>query len=200
MAFTYGTYTWDTMGSADESAWLFNGTQGSHTPMTASNSNGGNFCWNDTSTPSSSTGPTTGQGGNPDGYLYCETSSPCALNDIFTMELNSNLDASANAITIELYTDQTGSGNNMTLDVQTNENAAGWVTRASYGGSGDPAKDAGWTYRSIDLTGVVSHSITRIRFLFTMPSSGTTYQNDYAIDTVTITGVTTLTQTHQMML
>lgn len=203
MAFLHGTYTWDTLGSADESDWSFadplgTGVQNSNTAR--------RWCWDSNDTTSSNIGPTSGQGGSPDGYLYTEASSPGAANDQFTMELDATLDASANSILVELYTNQRGGSNNATCEIQTNENSAGWVTRATYGGSGDPNKvgTSGtqiWAYRSLDLAGVVSHASTKLRFLVTFPSSGTIWNNDYGIDTVTITGTTIAGgRTHQMML
>lgn len=203
MAFQYGTYTWDSLGSVDENDWVFTdplgaGVQNSNTAR--------RWCWDSNDTTSSNIGPTSGQGGSPDGYLYTEASSPGAANDEFDMELNFDLDASANAILVELYTNQRGDSNNATCEIQTNEGAAGWVTRATYGGSGDPNKVATsgtqiWASRSLDLTGVVSHAQTRIRFLITFPASGTIWNNDYGIDTVTITGTTIAGgRTHQMML
>ena len=204
MAFSYGTYTWDTLGSADENDWLFNAPGGTAV-LVGQNSNGGNWCHDTDDTQSSNIGPTSGQGGSPDGYLYTEASSPGAFNDVFTMELNFDLDASANAISIELYTNQRGDDNNATCEVQTNEGGAGWTTRATYGGSGDVNKVASsgtqiWAQRTVDLTGIVSHSQTRVRFVVTFPASGTAWHNDYGIDTVTITGTSLVLQTHQMML
>ena len=85
MGFTYGTYTWNSLGSADESNWTFTDPVGTgvQTENTARR-----WCWTDTDTVSVDIGPTSGQGGNPDGYLYTEASSPGDINDTFTMELN----------------------------------------------------------------------------------------------------------------
>lgn len=191
MAFTYGTYTWDSLGSGDESDWVFTDPVG--TGVQSSNT-ARRWCWDNNDTTSTNVGPTSGQGGSPDGYLYTEASSPAAASDEFTMELDFDLDASSNNITVALYTNQRGTDHDATCEIQTNEGGGGWVTRATYGGSGDPNKvntDGSqiWASRNLDLTGVVSHAQTRIRFLITL-AGATIWHNDYGIDTVLITGET----------
>lgn len=185
---TYGPYTWGTLGSSDEDGWIFTDPVGTGVQAAGT---ARRWCHETDDTASTGVGPTSGQGGNPDGYLYTEASSPGAFNDEFTMELDYDLDASASSILVELYTNQRGDDNDATCEIQTNEGAAGWVTRATYGGPSDPNKVATsgtqiWASRSLDLTGIVSHASTRIRFLITFPASGTSWHNDYGIDGVTI--------------
>jgi hypothetical protein len=110
------------------------------------------------------------------------------------MELDQTLDASIHDITVQFKTNQRGDSNNSTCVVETNENGAGWVERGStFGGSGDADKVATagsqiWSSRSVDLTGLISHSSTRIRIKITFPASGTIWHNDYGIDEVVFIG------------
>lgn len=156
-------------------------------------SGNGYWNWDSNDTGSVGVGPTSGQGGNPDGYVYTEASSPGSAFEVFTMEWDTTVDASANSILIEFYTNQRGDSNNSTCVVQTNENNAGWVDRGStFGGDSDPNKVASsgtdiWAYRSVDLDGLVSDANTKIRIKITFPSTGTIWHNDYGIDSVTIT-------------
>jgi len=202
---TYGPYTWDTLGSVDEGDWLFADPVGTGVQT---NNTTRRWCWHDSSTTSSNVGPTSGQGGSPDGYLYTEASSPGAFNDVFTMEFDGDLDTVDNTLQVDWYTNQRGDNNNATCELQTNEGGAGWTTRATFGGSSDPNKvnTSGvqiWAARSVDLTSLVSHAQTRIRLTITFPASGTAWHNDYGIDNVTLT-LTALSvpesQTHQMIL
>ncbi len=185
----YGPFTFDADNDADEAAWTFisdNGPDGLNTPDTRR-------AWshdtNDTS--SSGVGPTSGQGGSPDGYVYTEASSPASAGDTFHMTYNTILDASANDWTIDFYWNQRGNDNLATVAVQTNENGAGWVTRGTYATGGPDVPSGGsqvWNRETLDLEGVVSHSSTQIRFLVTLGSSGNIWNNDFALDTITISG------------
>jgi hypothetical protein len=185
----YGPYTFDTQVGADASAFLWEGPSG-----TGLNPSGSTRRWShDTNdTPSTNVGPTSGQGGSPDGYAYTEMSSG-SLGDVFTMEFDTTLDAAANdVITIEFYTNQRGDDNDATCQVQINENGAGWVNKGSeFGGPSDPDKVASggtqiWTYRKVEITDATNAS-TRIRLVVTAGLSGSSFHNDYGIDTVTIT-------------
>jgi hypothetical protein len=200
-ATTYGTYTFDVDGDSDESAWTWDnpaavgdglGTAGS--PVRA-------WSWDDdkTASTSSDVGPECGQGGGSgactDGYVYTEMSTDGAFNDEFNMVFNTALDASAESWVVTFYTGQRGDANDATVVLQTNENGAGWVSRGStFGGASDPTKVASggtpqnWALRTVDLEGLISDASTQIRLHVVMPASGTTWHNDYGIDTVTITG------------
>jgi hypothetical protein len=201
MVFIYGPYTWNSLGSSDEDNWIFVSPLGTGVNST----NNRYWRWNNTDTPSFNLGPTSGQGGAIDGYLYTEASFPTNYDDEFTMELDHDLNGS-NGITIQLYTNQRGNSNNTTCKVQTNEGGVGWVTRETYGGPDDPNKVSTsgsqiWAERNLNLTGVVSHEQTRIRLLLKMPSDGTIWHNDYGIDNITVTVTdNSIFQTHQMML
>ncbi len=184
----YGPFTFDADNDADEDSWDFvsdNGANGLNPPNTAR-------AWShDTDdTTSSNVGPTSGQGGSPDGYVYTEMTSPGALGDTFHMTFNTTLDAKLNSWEIEFYWNQRGNDNTATVKVQTNENSAGWVTRGTYAENGPNVSSGGtqiWNYESLDLLGTISDNSTEIRFFVEMPASGTAWHNDFGLDTITIT-------------
>lgn len=193
MAFRYpsaGTYTLDSLSAAETD---FNFSDPVGTGLQTNNT-ARRWCWHNADTNSTNVGPTSGNGGDPDGYVYTEMSSPGAFDDEFYMELDQTLDASANNIEVQFKTNQRGDNNDATCVVETNENAAGWVERGStFGGSGDSDKVATsgtqiWSSRSVDLTGLISHASTRIRIKVVMPSAGTTWHNDYGIDELVFIG------------
>ncbi|MCA1806750.1 MAG: hypothetical protein LC687_02640, partial [Actinobacteria bacterium] len=182
------TYTFDADNDADESAWTFVSDNGDN----GLNPSGTTRAWSHETgdTPSGGVGPTSGQGGDPDGYVYTEASAPTAGNDTFTMTRNTTIDASAYDWTVEFYWNQRGDDNTAVLELQTNENGAGWVTRGTYGGGDQPSGAAQvWNFESEDLSSVISDASTEIRFLVTLPAGGTTWNNDFGLDTITVRGV-----------
>jgi len=188
-ATVYGPFTFDSDNDSDEAAWTFvsdNGTNGLNTPDTRRA-----WCHDTNDTASTNIGPTSGQGGSPDGYVYTEASAPAAFNDTFHMTYNTTLDASSTDWRVEFYWNQRGNNNLATVKVQTNENGAGWIDRGTYGTGGPDVVSGGtqvWNYENLDLTGQISDSSTQIRFFVTFPSSGTSWHNDLGLDTITITG------------
>ncbi len=186
----YGPYTFDNDNDADESAWSFVSDNGSN----GLNASGTARAWShDTNdTPSTDVGPTSGQGGNPDGYVYTEATSPAAGGDTFTMTHNTVIDASTNDWTVDFYWNQRGNDNVAIVEVQTNEASAGWVTRGTYGSGGPDVATGGtqqWNLENLDLTGVISNASTQVRFLVTLGSVGSVWNNDFGLDTISITGV-----------
>ena len=183
------TYNWDTAidGVSD---WFFDNPILSD-GLSVSSANQ-TWSWNNTDTPSGNVGPTSGQGGVLDGYIYTETSGS-AVSQIFNLSLNQNIDASVYDVKFDFYTNQRGQSNNVTCVVQTNENNAGWVDRGTtFGGELDVNKVASagidvWVSRSVDLTGLISHANTKIRLHLVLPSTGTIAHCDYGLDTFTIT-------------
>ncbi|MCA1806461.1 MAG: hypothetical protein LC687_01145, partial [Actinobacteria bacterium] len=182
----FGPYTFDADNDPDEAAWTFvsdNGTNGL-------NPSGTGRAWSHETgdTPSVDVGPTSGQGGNPDGYIYTEASAPAAAGDTFTVTNNTAFDASNDGLFIEFYWNQRGDSNLATLDVQTNENGAGWVTRGSYGGGDQPSAGPSiWNFEQLNLGGIVSDPSTEVRFLVTLGSIGSIWHNDFGLDTITVT-------------
>ena len=182
------TYTFDSDGDPDEAAWTFEASDGANGLNPANSSRQWSHDTDDTT--SVEVGPTSGQGGVPDGYIYTEASGAASWDDVYTVTNNSTFDASTANWVVEFYWNQRGDINLATLDLQTNENGAGWVTRASFGG-GDQATGGPsvWNFESIDLTGVISDASTEIRFVVTFPSddgSGLFWHNDFGLDTITI--------------
>jgi len=179
-------YTFNADNDVDETAWTFvsdNGADGLNPSAT-------NRAWsheiNDTS--SANVGPTSGQGGNPDGYVYPEASAPTVVGDTFHMTHNTTIDASTDPWQVEFYWNQRGDSNTTILDVQTNENGAGWVTRGTYGTGGPDVATGGaqvWNNEILDLTGLISGTSTQIRFFLTI-GGGTVWNNDFGLDTITI--------------
>ncbi len=184
---SFGPYTFDADNDADESAWTFISDFGTN----GLNASGTTRAWSHDvdDTPSADVGPTSGQGGNPDGFVYTEASAPTAAGDTFTMTHNTAVNAATSNWGVEFYWNQRGNDNLATVEVQTNENSAGWVTRGTYGTSGPNVATAGaqvWNYASLDLTGVVSDSSTQIRLLVTLGTTGNIWNNDFGIDTISL--------------
>jgi hypothetical protein len=183
---TQGPFTFDTDGDADETAWTFDSPQGAGLRTSTEN---GFWAHSTTTTPSTDVGPTSGQGGDPDGYVYTEASAPGALGDVFTMTLNTPIDASAADWSVNFYWNQRGNDNLATVDVQTNESGGGWITRGTYGTGGPDVATGGaqqWNGESLDLTGLVSDASTEIRFQVNFPATGTSWNNDFGLDSIAI--------------
>ena len=190
---THGPFTFDTQGGADALAWTF--TSPGDVSGLASAGTGRRWSHETDDSASVDVGPTSGQGGNPDGYVYTEMSSGGAFGDVFTMEFGTSLDALAEQWQLNFYTNQRGDDNDVTCDVQINEDGGGWVTIATFGGAPDPNKVAlggadVWVSRSVDLSesGANANSSTLVRLQLTAPASGTAWHNDYGIDTIEIVG------------
>jgi sugar lactone lactonase YvrE len=182
----HGPYLFDTQAAPENSDFIWTGPSGTSTVIGSSN---GNYRWEDYTTGSSNTGPTSGVGGTP-GYVYPETSGT-SLGNTFNVEFAAPLVAVNGNIVVDFYTNQYGSGNNMTLQLQTNTDGAGWVDQGPLlGGPTDPDKVTSlpdvWVARHIEISGIFGAS-HKLRWFMQMPASGTTYQNDYALDSITIT-------------
>ena len=202
MAFNY-SYTWATTTTANACDWTFSNPDGTTGLYQATSTRRWN--WSNTGTTSPSVGPTGDQSGLVQGYIYTEASSPTAFNDVYIMEYNTPLDASAHDIIVSFYTNQRGDRNNAVCVVETNEADTGWIIRGTYGGENDPNKRLTgatqyWAPQTIDLTGIVSAASTKIRWVVTLPSSGTSWHNDYGLDTISMIGTDKIVQTHQMII
>lgn len=201
MATTHGPFNFASATTDGSDDFLYTNTQGgpSQNGDTLPGVSGGTnleLWWFTGSTGSSNIGPTSGQGGSG-GYIYTETSDTgTGFNDTYNMEFDTTLDASAEQWQFNFYTNQRGDDNDMTCQIQINESGGGWVdVGAEFGGSGDPDKVASsgtdtWISRSVDLSasGANTDSSTRARILLTMPAAGTSWHNDYGIDTIEIVG------------
>lgn len=197
---THGPFTFDSENDSDCQAFTFTSTNGgsgqSSAGVISSAGTAAEFCHDTNGGNSTNIGPQFGQGGDPDGYLYTECSSPGANGDEYTMTFDTTLDASAEQWQFNFYTCQKGDDCDSTCEVQINESGGGWttVTGGSFGGSGDPAKlntadTTVWTSRSVDLSegGANTDSSTQVRILITS-AGATTWHGDYGIDTVEIVG------------
>lgn len=189
--------TFDTFASPDVTAFIATGPAGTGVtsgPSTWSSASRKWGWWN--AYPTWSTrGPTSDQEGIGGGYLYPEVYNSLN-NDVFTLEYDTTIDASATVDiwTVEFWTNQRGTGSQMYCQLQVNEGGAGWVDIGpELGGPDDPDQvDTGgtdyWVHRTVDMTGVVD-PVTRIRWLFTNGPTGVTYENYYGIDTITISRI-----------
>lgn len=193
----YGFATATTDGSDDFLYTASNGNQtGATLPATSQNLR---WRWLDGETASTGVGPQSGEEGAPEGYIYIETSDTgSGFNDTYDMEFDTTLDAAAEQWQFNFYTNQRGNDNDVLCQVQINEDGGGWVNVGSaFGGPGEslPPKVATsgtdiWESRSVDLSngGANNDASTRVRILLTMPASGTSWHNDFGIDTIEIVG------------
>lgn len=193
-------YTFDSTASADLGAFLW--TDPIVTEATAPDftNTGRRWCWDNSSTPSADIGPTSGEGSTAtDGYVYTEMSSPGVGNDVFSFEKTStsdstspiSMDAASFSINVDFSSNQRGDDNLAAIQLYTNEAGAGWVARGSDFGGGDVATGGVqiWRQRSVDLTGVVSSTDTRLQFRMTVGSSAggeLMWHNDIGWDRIRI--------------
>lgn len=176
MASTVYTSDFDT-ANIIEDFWAFDNTQ-------ANNFNNGNGAvWKQTrgTTPSNSTGPSDGQ--NADGYVYIETSSPHNGGDWYTMTTVSAIDFTANTVDIDYwYNMNTGVPHQILVE---GWDGSAWVAVDDI----TPATaDLGnvWVNRSATFDSFIN-SDGLIRFKIVTSTSGTSWQSDVALDTITIT-------------
>jgi hypothetical protein len=146
----------------------------------------GNGKWNyrTTTTGSSNTGPTVPPPGPDPYYWYTETSGT-SLGEVFTMFLEYTLDASQYNYIIDFYYSNYGAGGGGECLVQY-WNGLSWDTVQTIGWS---TTDNSWHAATpIDLSSY-NNSDGKIRWHFTT-GGGTTFQNDFALDDITITAET----------
>ena len=180
MAFN-NTYNFDSLAAA-EANWIFSDPIG--VGLQTQNT-GRRFCWHNDQTASgtNTVGPTQGQGGAGDGYVYTEASSGAEAGDQFFAEIDSNFDASTNNIVFSFYRNQNGADNECTFQIQSNENGAGWINRGVlFGGVGQQTNSTTWIQHTVDLTGLINNASTRFRIVITLGSTGNIWNNDGAID------------------
>lgn len=196
---THGPFTFDTENDADCQRFDFTSTNGgggqTSGVLISGPGTAAEFCHDTNGGNSAGTGPSQGQGGVGDGYLYTECSNPGANNDEYTMTFDTILDASAEQWQFNFY--RLCCGNTTlneclsTIEVQINENSGGWVTVATIGGTGDTqSSETDWQSESVDLSesGVNTDSSTEVRLLITTQTATQVYYGDVGIDTVEIVG------------
>lgn len=187
MAFS-NQYNFNTVAEA-EANWIFTDPIGTGLQATAVNSR---WTWSNTTTPSgtNTVGPTNGQGGANDGYVYTEASGNPAPSGLeFFAEVDQNFDASTNDIVFSFYRNQTGPDNECTFRVQSREDGGVWTDRGQvFGGPGQQTDGTTWVQHTVDMTGLISSLNTRFRIVITTGTTGNVWNNDGAIDTVSIVG------------
>lgn len=139
-------------------------------------------------TPSSGVGPTSSQdsGGN---YLYTEASNPVGANDEFIIE-SSDLDAGAFNLRIQFYWNKRGTSmGDLYLEASTDGGSSWDPAVWSHTGSDIATNGTDrWNLANVDVCdqGYNSGNV-KFRFRATMPSSGTIWNSDIAIDEVKVT-------------
>lgn len=181
MATTVNFFDFNTAQTIED-FWDFVGQDSASTGL---KNNGG--YWNNInngSTASRNTGPDAGQ--NNDGYIYVETSSPCNGNAVFTMTSKAPINAAGTTFTIDYwYCCNTDAP--VTCDVQFWDGFQ-WNTEDTI----TPLQaDLGVTWYNRTVTvDTYTNADCLIRFQVSLPNTGTTYQKDFALDTITLTTVT----------
>lgn len=210
---THGPFGFATATTDGSDRFLWTNTQpgppsqdGAALPAVAGNLQ---WWWFDGETGSTGVGPQSGQGGAPEGYVCPETSDTgTGFNDTYNMEFDTVLDAAAEQWQFNFFTNQRGVDNDMLCEVQINESGGGWVTvpGGTFGGPGEtlpPKVTTGdpdiWEPRSVDLSngGLNTDASTLVRILLTMPAAGTTWHNDFGIDTIEIVGTPLAAADHE---
>lgn len=202
---THGPFTFDTENDSDCQRFDFysvNGGSGQGSGVLISSAGtAAEFCHDTNGGNSTGVGPSQGQGGVGDGYLYTECSSPGANGDLYQMVFDTVLDASAEQWQFNFYSMQCGPviGNNQSLfDVQINEDSGGWVTvtGGDFGGTGeDTTSQTDWISRSVDLSdsGANVDASTQVRILIETQGPANAWHGDIGIDTVEIVGTPSAT-------
>lgn len=199
---THGPFTFDSAGSGDVDRFIYDSPVQTGATLPAASDTDRNICWAEDRTPtrSGSVGPDSGQGGDPDGFLYSECSSPGANGDVYTLQFDTALNASAEQWQFNFYRMQRGPaiGNNQsTMTLQINESGGGWTdVTGELGGSGNDVASHDWgTEESHDLsesgTNTDSSTLVRIRWV---SQAGTTWHADVGVDTIEIVGTPTATR------
>ncbi|MCB0421093.1 MAG: hypothetical protein KDD61_08855 [Bdellovibrionales bacterium] len=138
-------------------------------------------------TPSSNVGPSSGYLGSGQ-YVYTEASSPVKANDLFYLESNS-LNAGTNQLAVSFKWNKRGSNmGNLYLEVST-DGGSTWDNPAwSHLGADVPTGGSDvWKNGNVDLCGLgYTSGNIKLRFRGLMPSGGTIYESDIAIDQVRV--------------
>lgn len=172
--------TFDALADCNDDFILYSSRfGGDNEARAADNSNGGYWCWTNTGSPSSGTGPPSGVA-----CMYTETSSPSAVGDVFYAELRTAINASLYNLSVSFQTCMQG-------------NSAGTLYFEAWDGSdwniiAQWSGDSGTSFTSrgpydFSPTGE-DYDNTDFKIRFRVVTGGTSYQNDFAVDTVSITG------------
>ncbi len=193
---THGVFSFPNATTGDVDRFIYDSPIQVGATLPAASDTDRNICWADDRTParSANVGPDSGQGGDPEGFLYSECSSPGVNGDVYTLEFDTALDASAEQWQFNFYRMQRGPaiGNNQsTMTVQINESGGGWVdVTGELGGSGNDVATHNWGSEvSIDLSegGTNVNSSTRVRIRW-VSQAATTWWADVGVDEIEIVG------------
>lgn len=169
------TYSFTIQSECNDEWILASNRQADHEAQNADNANGGYWCWTNTSSPSSGTGPPTGVA-----CIYSETSSPSTVGDEFTCELRTALNGWQIGFNVEFNTCMYG-------------NTAGHAYFEAWDGDSwniidDWAGDATTTFTSRGPYDLTTYTNTDFKIRFRVVTGGTSYQNDFSWDEVRIYG------------
>jgi hypothetical protein len=147
----------------------------------------GDFTRGQGDTPSNNVGPTSDNSGNGY-YIYTEASNPTSADDVFIIESNS-LPADSYNLALEFYWNKRGDTmGNIYLEVSTNGGASWDSPVWSHIGADVPRSGSDvWNQENVDLcdAGYTGGNIL-LRFRVTMPSSGSVWHSDIALDDIKV--------------
>ncbi len=142
---------------------------------------------NSGATPSNNVGPDAGV--NSSSYIYTEASSPVASGEEFIIESNV-LDGSVNNLRIEFNWNKRGNSmGNLYLEASTDGGSTWSSTLWSHLGA-DVATGgvSTWNFESIDICSAgITSANTMVRFRAQMPTTGTVWNSDIALDEISFT-------------
>jgi hypothetical protein len=133
-------------------------------------------------TPSTDVGPLTGNGGSGS-YAFTEASYPVSANDEFHLESNT-LDGATYPLSFDFYWNKRGDDMGDLIVEASNNGGSSWTQVWSHTGADMPTgpTDA-WRHQFIDLCtlGYTANNVM-VRFRGVMPSTGTVWNSDMAVD------------------
>ena len=138
---------------------------------------GGYWCWEDSKTPSSGTGPSSGYN---TGYIYTEASSPTSGGDVFTLITSDTYDLSISTLDLSFYYNaHCVTAPKVTISVW---NGSRWNVEDIF--TPDDLKNK-WHKYSLEIN-TYTNNDAKIKIDVEMPTRGTTYRHDFAIDVFTV--------------
>lgn len=176
-------YNFDNINDTNITDWVFKYNGVTHTLATRGTRK--SWCWCNTKTPSSGTGPSGPESGA--GYIYNETSAPVGANDIFSMELANPINSSMSDVTFSFYYLANTRGNEARLTVDVFD-GVDWRLEFDNIVSGSDNSQSAWTLVTLDLSNYNNIDMY-IKISIDVLSSGAFWRKDIGIDTITINSV-----------
>ena len=174
------TYTFPDYATANDGSWTYTASGGRNGLQNAGGF-AGYWTWDQNTTPSSGVGPLHGVDGDPEGYVFTESSSPTAVDENFVMTLTNAVDASQYALSVSFYYSQDFNGDPGELYFEVWDGDS-WE-QVFFNNS--PCDVADWVQVDNDLS-AYTNSDFKIRFRTIV--KGTAWRNDCGIDNVRIYG------------